>query len=252
MARFEGKVALVTGAASGMGRATAIRLAAEGACVVMGDIDAAGAEATRETIVADGGEALAVAYDAMDDASCVALVGAAVAVQGRLDVVANVGGISAFYRLDETSTEVFERFLRVNLTSVLVICREAMPHLVETGGSIVNFSSINGRMPVAYHAGYDASKAGVLALTKGIAQEFASAGVRCNAVCPGGFDTPMNEGIRIPEGMDFEWIRKLSNPRIPFGRPEEAAGVVAFLASEDASYINGEQIVVDGALTASL
>ena len=249
MTRFQDKVALVTGSASGMGRASAIRLAHEGARVILGDIDADGAKQTAETISADGGTATIVAFDAMEEASCVELVRAAAETHGRLDIVANVAGIAGFYHLGETTAELFQRFVAINLTSVLVICREAVPHLEETGGCMINFSSINARYGAAYHAAYDATKAGVLALTKSIAQEFGKRGVRCNAICPGGIDTPMNENHRFPEGMDFSLIARLSNGDIPFGQPEEVAGVVAFLASEDASYINGEQIVVDGGVT---
>ena len=252
MGRLDEQVAIVTGGASGMGRATAIRLAAEGARVVIGDIDADGAAETAATIAADGGEARVQAFDAADEASCVELVTSAVRTHGRLDVVANAAGITGFYHLHETSREVFERFLAVNLTSVLTICREAMPHLLETKGCLINFSSINARFGVAYHAAYDSTKAGVLALTKSIAQEFGPQGVRCNAICPGGFDTPMNKAPRMAEGMDMRLVMRLSSPLVPFGQPEQAAGVVAFLASEDASYINGEQIVVDGGLTSTI
>lgn len=249
MSRLDDKIALVTGGASGMGQATAIRLAAEGAVVVIGDIDADGASATAERITLEGGRASVVGFDAASEASCVELVRSAVERHGRLDVAVNVAGITGFYRLDETTAEVFNRFLAVNLTSTLVICREAAPHLKETRGCMINFASINARVGVAYHAAYDASKAGVLAVTKSIAQELATEGVRCNAICPGGFDTPMNQNLRMAEGMDLRTLTKLANPRIPFGRPEQVAGVVAFLASDDASYINGEQIVVDGGLT---
>jgi meso-butanediol dehydrogenase/(S,S)-butanediol dehydrogenase/diacetyl reductase len=193
-----------------------------------------------------------VGFDAMHEASCTALVAATVEHYGSLDVVAHVAGISGFYRLDETTAEIFERFLAVNLTSTLVINREAVPHLLETKGCLINFASINARVGVAYHAAYDASKAGVLAVTKSIAQEFAAQGIRCNAISPGGFDTPMNQNLRIPEGMDMRMVGKLHNPNIPLGRPEQVAGVVAFLASDDASYINGEQIVVDGGLTSMI
>jgi NAD(P)-dependent dehydrogenase (short-subunit alcohol dehydrogenase family) len=249
MKRLEGKAALVTGAASGMGKAAAIRLAADGAEVALGDINFAGAQETAEIVRAAGGRATPIEYDASQEAACVALVEQAVDAMGKLDIVANVAGISAFYRLDETTAEIFNRFLAVNLTSTLVICRESVPHLKKTRGCLINFSSINGRLPVAFHAAYDASKAGVLAITKGIAQEFSPDGIRCNAICPGFIDTPMNVDNRMPHDIDLRMIAKLSSPLIEPGRPEEVAGVVSFLASEDASYVNGEQIVVDGGLT---
>lgn len=247
--RFAGKVAIVTGAASGMGRATAIRFAAEGANVTLGDINEAGAEETAATIRDAGGLCSVTGFDARDEASCTALVESTAERAGRLDVLANVAGISAFYRLDETTSDVFDLFLDVNLRSVLTTCREAMPHLLKTGGSIINFSSINARFGTAYHIAYDATKAAVLALTKSIAMEYSDRGVRCNAICPGGINTPMNDGIRIPQGADMRRIGRLAAPHIPFGEPEQVASVAAFLASGDASYINGEQIVVDGGLT---
>lgn len=249
MSRFEGKTALLTGGASGMGKATAIRLASEGAHVVIGDINVAGAEATAKLIREDGGKASVVAYDAVEEDSCIALVRSAAEETGGLDIVANVAGISGFWRLDETTVELFNRVIAVNLTSTMVICREAAPHLKKTRGSIINFGSINSRMPVACHVAYDASKAGVLALTKSIAQEFLKDGVRCNAILPGFIDTPMNVDNRMPDDMDPRLLTKLSNPLVEVGRPEEVAAAVAFLASDDASYVNGEQIVLDGGLT---
>jgi len=252
MARFDGKTVLVTGGASGMGKATAIRFGEEGADVVIGDIDVDGAKETAESIVKAGGVATAIQYDAMEEDSCIELVQSAVRVHGQLDVVVNVAGIASFYRLDETTAEIFNRFITVNLTSTLVICRESIPELKRSGGNIINFASINAFLPVACHAAYDASKAGVLAITKGIAQELVKDGVRCNAICPGGFDTPMNVNKRMPDDMDLRKVSKLSSPLIPFGRPEQIAGVVAFLASDDASYVNGEHITVDGGVTAAL
>ena len=252
MGRLKGRSALVTGAASGMGKASALRLAEEGARMVLGDLNLEGAESTAKEIQASGGEAYAIRYDAAEEESCAELVAASAEHLGGLDIVANVAGISAFYRLDETSAELFNRFIAINLTSVVVICREAMPHLRRTRGCIVNFSSINGRVPVAYHTAYDASKAGVLAVTKGIAQEFAAEGVRCNAICPGWIDTPMNVDNRMPEDVDFRMLTKLSSPLIEQGQAEEVASVVAFLASADARYVNGEQIVVDGGLTSMI
>lgn len=252
MNRLQGKAALVTGGASGMGKASAIRLAAEGAIVVIGDINQEGARETAAMIEKDGGRASVVGYDATEEDACVNLVRAAAQELGRLDIVANIAGITGFYRLDELTAEIFDRFIAVNLTSPMVICRESVPHLKKTRGCIVNFSSINGRVPVAYHSAYDASKAGVLALTKSLAQEFLADGVRCNAICPGWIDTPMNDTNRMPEGVDQRLIAKLSSPLISVGRPEQVAGVVAFLASDEASYINGEQIVVDGGITSMI
>ena len=172
MQRLVGKVALVTGGASGMGKQTAIRLASEGARVLIGDINEIGAKETAELIRKEGGDTTVVAYDASDEGSCVELVASAIEAYGQLDIVANIAGISAFYRLDELSAEIFQRFLAINLTSPMVICREAMPHLKKTRGCIINIASLNGRVCAPYHTAYGASKAGVLALTKSLALEF--------------------------------------------------------------------------------
>lgn len=251
MSRFEGKVALVTGAASGMGKAAAIRLAAEGAKVILGDINEEGNQATAAEIDTAGGVCKAVTYNAMDEASCRALVDAAVDSFGQLDVVANVAGIAGFYRVDELTTEIFNRFMSINLTSVFVICQAAIPHLQKTKGSIVNFASLNAKVMTAYQTAYCASKAGVAAITKCIAQEFEKDGIRANVICPGGIKTPMFQSIRFPEGIDQKLLYNL-HPLGRRGKPEEVAALVAFLASDEASYINGEDIFIDGGKRSSL
>jgi meso-butanediol dehydrogenase/(S,S)-butanediol dehydrogenase/diacetyl reductase len=251
MQRLVGKVALVTGGASGMGKQTAIRLAKEGARVLIGDINEIGVKETAELIRGTGGEVSAVVYDASDEGSCIALVASAIEAYGQLDVVANIAGISAFYRLDEISVEVFQRFLSINLTSPLIICREAMPHLKKTRGCIINIASVNGRVCAPYHTAYGASKAGVLALTKSLALEFSADGIRVNAICPGGFDTPMNEDHRMPDDIEPKLLDRLY-PLGEMGNPEQIAGLIAYLASDEASYISGEDIVIDGGLRSAL
>ncbi|MFZ5601611.1 MAG: SDR family NAD(P)-dependent oxidoreductase [Pseudomonadota bacterium] len=245
MKRFENKVALVTGAASGMGKSTALRLAAEGAKVLLGDINEAGNQATAAEIDAAGGVCKAMTFNATDEASCKALVQGAVDTFGQLDVVVNAAGIAGFYHLHELTTDVFNRFMSVNLTSTFIICREAMPHLKKTKGNIVNFASLNSKTMTAYQTAYCASKAAVSAITKCMAQEFEADGIRANVVCPGGIETPLVATVRFPENMN----RRLLANLMPLGRkgkPEEVASLVAFLASDEASYINGEDIFIDG------
>jgi len=245
MKRFEGKVAIVTGAASGMGKAAAIRLASEGAKVVLGDINEEGNQATAAEIDAAGGIATAVTFNAMEEASCKALITAAVDTYGQIDVLANVAGIAGFYRLDELTNDVFDRFMAINMTSVFTLCREAMPYLKKTKGNIVNFASLNSKTMTAYQTAYCASKAAVLAITKCIAQEFEADGVRANAICPGGIETPLVQSIRFPEDINRRLLANLQ----PLGRKgtaEEVAALVAFLASDEASYISGEDIFIDG------
>lgn len=251
MKRFEGKVAIVTGAASGMGKASALRLAAEGAKVILGDLNEEGNQATAAEIDAAGGVAKAVTFNATDEASCKALVQAAVDTYGQLDVVVNAAGIASFYRLHELTNDVFNKFIAINLTSVFTICREAVPHLKKTKGNIVNFASLNAKVMTAYQTAYCASKAGVAAITKCIAQEFEADGIRANVVCPGGIETPMVKNIRFPEGINPRLLANLS-PLSRKGQPEEVAALVAFLASSEASYINGEDIFIDGGTRAAL
>lgn len=245
MSRFEGKVALVTGAASGMGKASALRLAQEGAKVVLGDVNEEGLQQTAADIDAAGGVAKAVTFNAMEEDSCKALVAAAVDTFGQLDVVVNAAGIGGFYRLDELTPEVFNRFMSINLNSVVTICREAMPHLQTTKGNIVNFASLNAKTMTAYQTAYCASKAAVAAITKCMAQEFEEHGVRANVICPGGIETPMVSQMRFPEGMNRRLLMNLQ-PLSRKGEPEEVAALVAFLASSEASYISGEDIFIDG------
>jgi meso-butanediol dehydrogenase/(S,S)-butanediol dehydrogenase/diacetyl reductase len=251
MSKFEGKVAIVTGSASGMGKATALKLASEGAKVILGDVNDEGNQATAAEIDAAGGVAKAINFNATDEASCKALVSSAVETFGQLDVLVNAAGIANFYSLDELSTDIFDRFMDINLKSVFIICREAMPHLKETKGNIVNFASLNAKVMTAYQTAYCASKAAVAAVTKCLAQEFAADGVRANVVCPGGIKTAMVKNMRYPENMDRKLLAKLA-PLGAMGQPEQVASLVSFLASDEASYINGEDIFIDGGTRSTL
>lgn len=251
MKRFEGKVAIVTGSASGMGKATAIRLASEGAKVILGDINEEGNQATAAEIDAAGGVCKAVSFNAMEEASCKALVASAVDTFGQLDIVANAAGIAGFYHLEELTNEIFDRFMSINLTSIFVICRESIPHLKKTKGSIINFASLNSKVMTAYQTAYCASKAAVAAITKCMAQEFEADGIRANVICPGGIETPLVQSIRFPENINRRLLANLQ-PLGRRGQPEEVAALVAFLASDEASYISGEDIFIDGGARSAL
>ena len=241
--RFAGKNVLVTGAASGIGRATAILFAREGARVTIGDINADGLAETAAIIGAAA--AAAVVYDAEDHASCLALVDAA-ASEG-LDIVCNVAGMLKWGPTEDFAVADFERLLRINTTSVFVICQAALPHLVASKGNIVNIGSTSGLRGMIYTAGYCASKHAVVGMTTALAAEYAARGVRVNAVCPGHVTTPMTQ--QAPPAGDLDWDMVMRGmPKLVDGScaPEDIADAVAFLASDQARKATGSVLVVDG------
>jgi meso-butanediol dehydrogenase/(S,S)-butanediol dehydrogenase/diacetyl reductase len=249
MSRFEGKAALVTGAASGIGRATAERLGAEGADVLCTDVDAAGLEQTCETIRKCGCRARARVFDVSDAEACRAAVAAGVAELGRLDALCNVAGIGIYGHASDLSPEQWNRVIGVNLSGTFFMSQAALPHLLDTRGAIVNVASSAGLVGVAYAAAYCASKGGVVQLTRSMAVEHAHRGLRVNCVCPGGVDTPLTRAFRPPEGARRELLMRMA--LVPaLGAPAEIAGAIAYLASDEARYVNGAALAIDGGQTA--
>jgi meso-butanediol dehydrogenase/(S,S)-butanediol dehydrogenase/diacetyl reductase len=238
MSRFPNKIVMITGAASGIGRATAQRFAAEGAQVAISDMNAAGLEETLASLEGSGHHAMAL--DVSDPAACRAAVAGVVAQFGRLDVLCNVAGIAFLKHLADVSDADWHRMIGVNLSGTFFLCQAAMPHLLESKGNIVNIASTAALGGQAYNAAYCASKGGVLMLTKALAVEFAARGV----------NTPLAAGIRMPEGADPHLVSKLF-PLIDSADPAEIAGAVAYLASDEARFITGEGLVIDGGQTAS-
>jgi len=260
--RFQGRTALVTGGASGIGRATALRLASEGAAVAVIDRDEAGALATREAIEAAGGRAAHFLCDVADSAEVAATVAAAEQALGGIDVLANVAGTADTATLSGIETladERWNRVLSVNLSGPFFLCRAVLPGMTARGrGAIVNVSSLAGRSKSAGGGpAYTSSKAGLLGLTRHLAFEYGPRGIRVNAICPGGVDTPMmragaaNLMARPEEAETF--VRRASAyeffmPIKRLSTAEEQSAAIAFLASDEASYINGVSLDINGGL----
>jgi NAD(P)-dependent dehydrogenase (short-subunit alcohol dehydrogenase family) len=235
------RVALVTGVASGIGRAVAERLVADGATVVGLDLRAEGPDRVE-----------VVAGDVTDRAAVDAVVAHAVAAHGRLDVVANVAGIPQFGRVDDLSDAEWQRQLDVNLTGPFTVCRAAVPHLRATRGCIVNVASIAGLQGQAYSAAYCASKGGLVALTRALAVELALDGVRVNCVCPAAVDTPLLAEVahRIPPDADPRLLDRLQMLMPGLVTPGQVADAVAWLASDAAALVTGQALALDGGRSA--
>jgi NAD(P)-dependent dehydrogenase (short-subunit alcohol dehydrogenase family) len=245
MKRFENKVVLVTGGASGIGRACALRFAQEGASVFVGDVQAAALEATAKDAHELGAACETSLLDVTDEDAVREAVASCVSRFGKLDVVCNVAGILRFDHTHALSLADWSRVIGVNLTGTFLLCREAIPHLLATRGNIVNMASTSGMMGSPWSAAYAASKGGVLAFTRSLAVEYAGQGVRANAICPGSIETPITKAFHVPEGANPKLVRRIM-PLTGFAGPEKVANLAAFLASEEGSHITGEEIRIDG------
>ena len=252
--RLSGKNALVTGASRGIGRAVAVRLAAEGAHVAAGVRSEKDAVSLVTAMKEAGGDGITVVLDVTDPASVATAVERAARPQRRLDIVVNNAGISGITPLggDQRSDEGWARMLDVNLTGTWRVCRAAYPFLAE-GGRIVNLSSVSGRFGVPLNGAYCASKHGVIGLTRALALELAAHKITVNAICPGWVDTEMGRrGIRgfgKQAGLGEEEAFAAAGKMAPLGEvlvPEEIASLVAYLVSEEARNVTGQAIVIDG------
>lgn len=245
MRRFEGKVAFVTGAAAGIGRATAIRLASEGAGLQLVDVAEPGLVETAALCEKEGARVGHSLCDVTDEAQVRASVQACIDLHGRLDVLCNIAGILLLDHFEKITVERFRRVLDVNLVGTFLFCQAALPHLLESRGNIVNTSSTSALAGLAYGAAYGTSKGGVSALTRTLAVEFGKKGLRCNAVNPGSIQTAMMTDGLLPEDADPKLVLRAQSLTRPRG-PEAVAAVIAMLASADGIHINGEEIRVDG------
>lgn len=249
MNRFAGKSVVVTGAASGIGRATAVRLASEGGRVACLDVsDQALSEVVAE-ITAAGGTATALRCDVSDVEQVRAAVSAAVAELGPTDVLCNIAGIGRYYNSTEMEPEEWRRIIEVNLTGTWFVAQAVLPHMLDRGGVIVNTASTSGLYPQPWQAAYCASKGGVVMLTKALALEYLDRKLRVNAVAPGGVDTPIIQNFaQMPPGGDMNRIMRYMSP-MGFCRPEDLASLYAYVGSDEAHYMTGSVVLMDGGMT---
>lgn len=250
MGEFDGKVAIVTGASSGIGRASALAFAAAGASVVAADVDVAGGEETVQLIDAAGGTAVFQGADVSRVEEVDALVQRAVSEYGGLDVAFNNAGIEGTMApITECTLETWDRTIAVNLSGVFYAMRAEIPAMLDRGaGAIVNCASIAGLVGFPALPAYVASKHGVVGMTKSAALECATQGIRVNALCPGVIDTPMVE--RVTTDPEVKHAFENAEPVHRFGRPEEMADVALWLCSERSSFVTGQAIAADGGWTA--
>jgi NAD(P)-dependent dehydrogenase (short-subunit alcohol dehydrogenase family) len=248
--RLSGKGALVTGGASGIGRAIAERFAREGARVLVADYAASGVE-TANAIQAAGGQASFLQADVSNSAQVAHMVDAALQFCGSVDILCNAAGILYYGTILETDEDAWARVMAINLTGTYLCCRAVLPHMIRKGGgSIINLASTTGAHDACAHAvAYVTSKGGVTLLTRAMAIDHARQGIRVNALCPGPTDTPMLRQALTPEQLE---AFAQTYPMGRLGRPEEMANAALFLASDEASFVTGAAFYVDGGQTAEI
>lgn len=248
MKKLENKVAIVTGAASGMGKAIALLYAREGASVVVADVNGEGALLVAQEIWAFGGKATAVTSDVAKEADVRQMINTSLEHYGTLDILVNNAGImDNFVPVEALTDDLWERVLSINITGPMRAIRRAMSIFKQKGsGNIINIASIGGLQGSRAGAAYTSSKHALIGLTKNVAFQYANFGVRCNVIAPGGVDTNIGATINAPDafGMERAMAGISTNPRS--GSSDEIASIALFLASADSSFVNGAVIVADG------
>jgi NAD(P)-dependent dehydrogenase (short-subunit alcohol dehydrogenase family) len=246
---MQGKAALVTGAASGLGRATALRLAQAGANLYIVDVNADGLAETAAQIEASGVRVVAQAADLAVQENCTATVAAAVDAFGQLDALCNVAGIIVMCHAHEMPVAQWEKTIAVNLSAPFFLIQAAIPHLLKTDGAVVNVTSSAAFVGEAYAGAYCATKAGLNQLTKALAMEYVNQPIRFNAVAPGGMATGIANNLTMPEGVNYELIKRYSGMR-GLVEVDDVAGMIAMLASAAGRGFHGACITIDKGITA--
>ena len=249
IADMTGKAAVVTGAASGLGRGTALALARAGADVCLVDVNAGGLEETAAQVRALGRKAIVLASDLAVAENCTAVIAAAVEAFGHLDALCNVAGLIIFSNSSEMAVADWDKTLAVNLSAPFHLSKAAIPHLLARDGAIVNVTSSAAFIGEAYAAAYCATKAGLNAMTKAMAMEYMKQPIRINAVAPGGMMTNIAANLRMPDGVDYELIKRFSGMR-GLVEVDDVAGMIAYLASDAGRGFHGACVTMDRGITA--
>jgi NAD(P)-dependent dehydrogenase (short-subunit alcohol dehydrogenase family) len=248
MDRFQGQRVVVTGAGSGIGRATALRLATEGATIACVDRDEAGLEQANELIRAAGGRCAGYVCDVSDHDRVKQVVADIKRGGATINALVNVAGIGALAHTTEQAADEWLRIISVNLSGTFFMCQAVLPDLLSSGGRIINMASVAGLIGQPYNAAYCASKGGVIALTRSLAVEYVDRGVTVNAIAPAGIDTPLIANVAIPEGVSEKKLERLSSA-MGLAQPEEVAALVAFLLSDESRYMTGSIVTMDGGVS---
>jgi meso-butanediol dehydrogenase/(S,S)-butanediol dehydrogenase/diacetyl reductase len=243
--RFTSKVALVTGAAAGIGKATARMLAKEGASIWCADINRLGMEDTIGEIRKSGGDAAGSTFDATDAEQARELVTQVIDHFGKLDILCNIAGMVRMVLTQEETPDVWDKVMALNCNGPFYLSLAALPHLLEQKGNIVNLASVAGIMGQAYTAAYCASKHALVGLTKSMALEFGRQGLRVNAICPGAVNTNLIQTISVPDGVDPDLIARYNFAQ-DAAEADEVAKMIAYVASDEARFVNGAILSIDG------